>query len=258
MRAGPSRSSRSAGKAPVRSGTGDSQQGRNQRDVGRDAETVSNIISLVQAPDVQEEVKGDIKTWIAQANTAVFVGAIQAQLLDTNVQDGFGSRLHLTRNILFLTGIILHVTGAYFALMAASELETDLNHLNAELKYLSASKLREEVFNGLTTLAKRFVKPHYYDEEGASSRKQGNRTPDYSHLAVERLCRSVRRHQFSGKFGSYSIALGFLACLAGLGCLSYEYDRKAMRIAASVVIFILLFVRFVILFIHKKISDIRS
>jgi hypothetical protein len=159
---------------------------------------------------------------------------------------------------LFLTGIILHVTGAYFALMAASKLETDLNHLNAELKYLSDSKLRDDVFNGLTTLARRFVKPHYYDEEGASARRRGNRDPMFCHLPLERLCRSVRRHQVSGKLGSYAIALGFLACLAGLGCLAYEYDRKAMRVAASVVIFVLLLVRFVFLFIHRKMSDLRS
>jgi hypothetical protein len=164
---------------------------------------------------------------------------------------------------LFLSGIIFHVAGAYFALTAASELETDLNHLNAELKYLNDSKLRDDVFNGLTTLARRFVKPHHYDEEGASSRRGGSRRAYgyhamYCHLPLERLCRSVRRHQVSGKLGSYAIAVGFLACLAGLGCLAYEYDRMAMRVAASIVIFVLLVVRFVVLFIHRKFSDLRS
>jgi hypothetical protein len=123
---------------------------------------------------------------------------------------------------------------------------------------MNDSRLRDDVFNELTTLARRFVRPHYYDAEGASYRRCGSRNVMYCYLPLERLCRSVRRHQVSGKLGSYAIALGFLACLAGLGCLAYEYDRKAMRVAASVVIFVLLVVRFVVLFIHRKISDLRK
>ena len=51
-----------------RKGSGDSHSKPQRRDVGTDAEAVSNIISLVQAPDVKEEVRGQIKTWKAQAS----------------------------------------------------------------------------------------------------------------------------------------------------------------------------------------------
>ena len=259
----------------VRKGSGDSHSKPQRRDVGTDAEAVSNIISLVQAPDVKEEVRGQIKTWKAQASAvrrlpfvsrvvvtqlgvpillhrrgrqAIFVGAIQAQLLDTNAMD---SPLRIATNILFLTGIVFNVTGAYFALMAASALETDLNNLNAELNYLKDGKLQDMFnFEDLTTLAKRFVRPHYHDDGSGS----GSSGAVYGHLALEQHCLSVKRNQAAGKLGSWAITVGFLTCLVALGCLAWK--TIAMGVAASVVISLLLVVRLALLFMHRKPGDI--
>ena len=161
------------------------------------------------------------------------------------------SPLHIATNILFLTGIVFNVTGAYFALMAASALETDLNNVNAEVNYMKEGKVQGMVdFEELSLLAKRFFKPHYHDDGSGS----GSSGAVHRHLALEQHCLSVLRNQAAGKLGSYTITVGFLKCLVALGCLAWK--TRAMGVAASIVISLLLCVRFALLFMHRKISNI--
>ena len=167
------------------------------------------------------------------------MGAIQAQLLNNN-NAGSKTSLNTATNTLFLVGILFNVIGAYFALTAASSLDTNINDIELELP-----NLKDEPNDTLSAFAKEFT--------NADRAKRAAK--DNKNINFERICQSIRRFEKVGRLAYCAISLGFLSCPAALCCLAYDQGLLAMKIAAPAVVASLLILAFACSVIYRRKTD---
>ena len=130
--------------------------------------------------------------------------------------------------------------GAYFALMAASSLETDLNNVQSYLRRLTDAQRDTVIKLPLSPFAKRLINPHH--REPGMPERQGDSSL-YKDVTLEQMCRSIRKNQYAGSLGSGAIAVGFITCPAALLCLAWNPPASAVWIAGIAVVGVLLFLR---------------
>jgi len=213
--------------------------------ISKDVEVLQRLRDLIHEPDLKGKIRGQINTLHAQANAAVFLGAVQAQLLQTDNS----TRLKTATNTLFLVGILFNVIGAYYALTTASSLESDLHNIQAELeKWQTNSQHKPE---GLSTYGKDLAGASLIEAVTLPTDSKG----DNNVISFERTCQSIRRSQSVGSLAYNAISLGFLACPAALLCLAFDQGPLAMKISAPAVVVILLIIPLACSLLYRHNTD---
>jgi len=152
--------------------------------------------------------------------------------------------LKTATNTLFLVGILFNVIGAYYALTAASSLDTNLNLIQIELKKWESSE--HEPRDTLSAFARGFI---------GARRTKGSAGAEDNEISFERVCQSIRRFHHAGVLAYYAISIGFLSCPAALCCLAFTQQNLAMRIAAPAVVVSLLILAFACSRIYRRKTD---
>jgi hypothetical protein len=153
------------------------------------------------------------------------LGAIQSQLL--NIDNS--TRLRAATSTLFLVGILFNVIGAYYALTAASSLETNLNEAQIEQEGWKDAVHKPDAQN---------LSEYARDLAGIRDFK-GPLAAENNEIPYERICQSIRRFHHVGNLAYFAISLGFIACPAALVCLALDQGPFVMKVVAPAVVGIL-------------------
>ena len=223
---------------------------------------------LTQDPNVEDEIRGQAQYLyifaIAVCYTffflllpigmidgtffeqAVLVCGTQVQALTFTFND-HDTRLKVVINILFFIGIVSSVIGAYFALIATSTLEANLN----QVKSLLGSKTDQELLDiarlPLSPLARRFVYRHCTDRR-VDITQDGKVPPRVRRdmlagTTLEDLCSSIARNKVAGALGVVVISLAFTTCLIAFLCLACATQPAAVWITTVSVASVLFTIR---------------
>jgi hypothetical protein len=177
---------------------------------------------------------------------AVLVCGVQTQALTFTFYD-HATHLKVAVNVLFFISIVSSITGAYYALIATSTLEANLN----QVKSLLGSKTDQELLDiarlPLSSLARRFVYRHCTDRRVVITKddQQPSRVREdmLAGTTLEDLCLSIARNKVAGTLGVVVISLGFTACLAAFLCLACATQPRAVWITTVVVVSVLFAMR---------------
>jgi hypothetical protein len=223
---------------------------------------IANVLSgrdlITQDPNIEDEIRGQAQSLSAQAQAvrfspirsqrftepmeqAVFVGAIQTQGLASSMNDN-STHLKVATNNMFFISIFFSVIGAYYALITASSLETNLNEVRSLLGSKTEQELRDIHQLPLSNVAGRFV-GHQCSQRTPpivlltqDAQSAGDQSGMLAGTTFGNLCSSVEKNKFAGQISAVIIALAFGTCLAAFLLLAYATQPLTVRITTIVVV----------------------